>query len=188
MKQTKAFLISKKFVSSDVGLFSFYVENEGFSFTPGQYTILTIPSSTKPLKRLYSFAGSSGNNNVFELLIKHIPGGLSSEYLKKMCVGETIEISGPAGLFTQKQTPARKIYMATGTGYAPIRSFLLSEGAKSVKSTLYWGIRDLSETYLFDELLSLKNSSPSFSFAYCLSQQKSFDSIPAYLLHYSRLR
>ena len=187
MKQIKAFLVSKIAVSYDVYHLFFYVEGEGFDFTPGQYAILTIPTSPTPLKRLYSFAGTNSNKNVFELLIKLVPGGAASEYVRSLHIGDMVDVAGPAGLFTQKQTPARKVYMATGTGFAPIRSFLSSWPSSSLNGVFFWGLKDLSEIYMFDELLRLKWTSPSFSFTYCLSQQASFDTIPADLLHYFRL-
>ncbi len=174
-------------VAPDVCHLFFYVEGEGFEFKPGQYAILHVPSSPAPLKRLYSFAGSSGNKNVFELLVKLVPGGVASEYIKGLGVGDVVDASGPAGLFSERESASRKVYMATGTGYAPIRSFLMSSrDTKTVKGSLFWGLRDYSETYLFDELLTLKKASDSFSFTYCLSQQTSFDTIPADLLQYFR--
>ena len=186
MKQVKAFLFSKKIIANDVYHLFFHVEDGGFEFKPGEYAILTIPSSPSPLKRLYSFAGSNLDKNTFELLIKLVPGGVASEYIRSLVIGDKIDISGPAGLFLQQKTELKKIYMTTGTGFAPIRSFLLSGPSQALNSLLFWGMRDLSEVYLFDELLSLKKISPSFSFYYCLSQQSSFDIIPADLLQYFR--
>lgn len=187
MKQIKACLVSKKMVSQDVCHLYFYAEGEGFEFKAGQYAILTVPASPTPLKRLYSFAGSNKDKNVFELLIKLIPGGVASEYIRELSVGDMVDASGPAGLFSERESASRKVYMATGTGYAPIRSFLLSLGSpNTTKRSLFWGLRDYSETYLFDELLALKKASDSFSFTYCLSQQASFDTIPADLLQYFR--
>lgn len=187
MKQVKAFLFSKKTVSHDVYHLYFHVPDGGFEFNPGQYAILTIPSSPTPLKRLYSFAGTNSNKNTFELLIKLIPGGAASEYIQNLKLGDSIDVSGPAGLFSLQKTGTKKIYMTTGTGFAPIRSFLMSDISKIGNSVLFWGLKDISEIYLFDELLSLKSSSPSFSFFYCLSQQPSLNIIPADLLHYFRM-
>lgn len=187
MIQTTAFLISKKEVSHEVYHLFFYVPGEGLSFSPGQYAILSIPSSPNPVKRLYSFAGSNSNKNVFELLVKLVPGGVASEYIRSLQVGDTTAVSGPAGLFTEQKTSFNKIYMATGTGFAPIRSFLSSHLFNPPAISLYWGLRDVSESCLFDELLSMKKLTPSFSFWYCLSQQASFNSIPADLLQYFRM-
>ncbi|MFH0773529.1 MAG: FAD-dependent oxidoreductase [bacterium] len=186
MKQAKAILLSKKMVSVDVCHLYFYTEGEGFEFSPGQYVILTVPNSPTPLKRLYSFAGSNSNKNVFELLIKLIPTGAASEYVRGLVVGDMVDVLGPAGLFVQQKTVARKIYMVTGTGFAPIRSFLTSPSQKPLNCALFWGLKDLSETYMFDELFHLKNTFSSFSFYYCLSRQPSFSTIPANLLHYFR--
>jgi len=186
MKQVQATLLSKKIVAPDVVHLYFYVGGDGLFFEPGQYAIVTIPSSPAPLKRLYSFAGSNKDKSVFELLVKIIPGGISSTFLASLSVGSSITVTGPAGLFTQKKTEKRKVYMVTGTGFAPLRSFLQSTQVSALNSVLYWGVKDLSETYLFDELLALKKASPGFSFYYCLSRQPSLDTIPADLLHYFR--
>lgn len=184
MKHLKATLISKQYVSGDVCVLSFYA-GEGFDFIPGQYVILTVPG-TPSVKRLYSFAGKSNQNNQFELLIKIVEGGVGTQYLKALRVGDVVDVSGPAGLFRQQQTEGRKIYMVTGTGYAPIRSFFLSSADKDLsKHLLFWGMRNLDETYLFDELFELHREK-SLSFYYCLSRQDSFESIPAHLLQHYR--
>jgi len=186
MKQERAVLLSKKILTENVYHLYFYTEGNGFEFVPGQYVVLNVPSSPSPLKRLYSFAGSNNDKKAFDLLIKLVPGGISSDYIRGLSIGDTIEVSGPAGLFSEQKTDNRKIYMATGTGFAPIRSFLLSHKSGSINSSLFWGLKDLSEIYLFEELRALEQQNPLFSFSYCLSQQSSFSSIPADLLHYYR--
>lgn len=184
MKNLKATLLSKQYVAADVCSFSFFAD-EGFDFIPGQYVILTVPG-TPAVKRLYSFAGKSNSNNQFELLIKIVEGGVGTQYLKSLHVGDVVDVAGPAGLFRQQQTPGRKIYMVTGTGYAPIRSFFLSSSQTDLSNQfLFWGMRTLDETYLLDELYSLHKEG-SLSFYYCLSRQSSFESIPAHLLQHYR--
>lgn len=188
MIQTQATLTSKKMLAADVShLFFSLKDGVELTYTPGQYIILTIPSSPTPLKRLYSFAGTNKNKNAFELLVKLVPGGAASEFLSCLPVGGTIDVAGPAGLFALQQTPARKIYMVTGTGFAPIRSFLTSGSPFALNSSLFWGMRDFSEAYMIDELLNLKKQYDSFSFYYCLSQQKELEIIPAELQHFFRM-
>lgn len=186
MKNIKAFLLSKKIVSPDVFHLFFCYEGENLSYIPGQYIILTIPSSPTPLKRLYSLAGSNKNNNEFELIIKLVPDGAASEYIKTLNVGDAVDITGPAGLFAEQGTNNQKIFMTTGTGFAPIRSFLHSTNLSSAPRTLYWGLKNLSEVYLFEELLRLEAEASNFHFTYCLSQQPSLTTIPAHLQHYFR--
>jgi len=186
MIQTQATLTSKISLASDVCRFVFSVADSLFSYVPGQYVILTIPHPSGPVKRLYSLAGNSSEKNTFELIIKLVEGGAASGYLTSLAIGDSVEIAGPAGLFKEQPTTFRKIYMATGTGIAPIRSFLLSKDEKSVNSVLYWGMRNTSEAYLMDELIRIRKSALFFDFYYCLSQQSPLVSIPADLLQYFR--
>jgi len=174
-------LISKKFVSNDVCHLFFSHEDSDFTFTPGQYAILNIPSSPTPLKRLYSFAGTNMEDGMFDLLIKLVPGGIASEYVRSLKVGECVDVSGPAGLFCLQKNDKRKIFMATGTGIAPIRSFLSTRAPHALNSLLFWGLKDFVDTYLIDELLSLKAAHSSFAFYCCFSRQTSFDNISSRL-------
>ena len=178
MKQIKAILISKEFVSKDVCRLYFSHEDDDFSFIPGQYAILAVPSLSTPLKRLYSFAGPSTDKGKFELLIKIIPGGVASEYVRALTVTQVVDITGPAGLFRLQNNEKRKIFMATGTGIAPIRSFLFTRSAPALNGVLFWGLKDFAESYMVEELSQLNLSHPSFLFYYCLSQQASFEDIP----------
>jgi len=185
MNQFKATLLGRQQVSADVYLLSFYSNMGSFGFVPGQYAILTIPGQT-PLKRLYSFASAPNTYGGFELFIKIIDGGMGTQYLKTLRLGDCVDVSGPAGLFSMQKSEKRKIFMATGTGYAPIRSFFLSSSPSSLKnSMLFWGMRTIEDTCLLNELYSL-NRDRGLSFYYCLSQQNLPTSIPAYLLQHYR--
>lgn len=175
MKKLRVRLASKKFVTQDVCHFYFSFQDDDFSYNPGQYIILTIPTSTTPVKRLYSFANAYTQKGFFELIVKLLPGGAASEYLSQMKEGDDIEAMGPAGLFSLQNNEKRKIYMATGTGIAPIRSFLTSQLPHSLNSLLFWGLKDIPNSYLMDELFSLKNNTSSFDYYYCFSQQASFN-------------
>jgi Na+-transporting NADH:ubiquinone oxidoreductase subunit F len=188
MIHAKATLTDRKILAPDIfHLFFSLEEGAELIYIPGQYIILTIPSSPTPVKRLYSFAGSNKNGGVFELLVKLVPGGVASEYLKNLPIDGKIDVSGPAGLFSLQETPLRKIYMVTGTGFAPIRSLLVSGSPHAQNSTLFWGMRDFSEAYMMDELLNIKNQFEAFSFFYCLSQQKELGLIPAELQRFFRI-
>lgn len=184
MKKLRVRLASKKPLTQDVCHFYFSFEDSDFSYKPGQYIILTIPTSTTSVKRLYSFASADTQKGGFELIVKLLPGGAASEYLSQMKVGEDIEAMGPAGLFSLQNNEKRKIYMATGTGIAPIRSFLTSQLPHSLNSLLFWGLKDIPNSYLADELLSLKNNNFSFDYYYCFSQQASFGEPTAESSHF----
>lgn len=178
MKKIVASLSSKQFVTSDVCRLVFSFDDPKFTYSPGQYLILSIPTTTTPLKRLYSFAGSNTTKGSFELLIKIVPGGVASEYVRSLKTDDKVEVSGPAGLFILQNNNKRKVYMVTGTGIAPIRSFLFSGGPCALNSILFWGLKDVASSYLTDELFNLKTTHPGFNYYYCFSQQSAFEGVP----------
>ncbi len=183
-----ATLIEKRSFCDGISLFTFKITDFKLSFTPGQYVVLDVPSIPNPVKRLYSIASSSAHSSSFELLVKSVPGGVASAYIDSFVFGQVASFSGPAGLFSYQESEKPKVFMATGTGFAPIRSILSSlSKTDTTKKTLLWGLSSLKSVYLFSELLTLEKELPSFSFFYCLSQETSLTEIPAYFRHYFRL-
>lgn len=146
--------------------------NEQLPFQAGQYVILKIGEQ----RRLFSISSSSDRCDQFELLVKLIPGGVASEYFKNIVVGETAQFQGPAGLFTLRKNDRNKIFMATGTGIAPILSMLYSEYAS--QSTLFWGLRTIDDVYYLEKLKELSNKYANFQFFICLSREENLDKIP----------
>ena len=183
-----AALTEKQTFAEGVSLFTFYILESKLSFTPGQYIIVNIPTSQGSVKRLYSIASSNTSTDSFTLLIKDIPGGVASTHLNSLTFGQTISFSGPAGMFSYQQSPKPKVFITTGTGFAPIRSILLSLPKNDTsKKTLLWGMPTAKSVYLFNELLSFEKNLLFFSFQLCLSQEQSLLVIPAQFRHYFRL-
>lgn len=79
--------------------------------------------------RLYSVAsardGEKRNANNLALTVKRVPGGLVSEWLCNLKVGDRIAVAGPFGsTFLIPDDPGANILMiCTGTGSAPFRAF-----------------------------------------------------------------
>lgn len=124
----KTHLSKKLQLTSDVWLYAFTLpEPTTLSFIPGQYLIMFVPQgSGEKARRLYSIASPNTVTNGFELLVKLIPNGCSSRYFEKLNVNDEVEFQGPAGMFTVRESSRNKIGLVTGTGYAPVRSMLLS--------------------------------------------------------------
>ena len=157
-----------------------------FSFKPGQYAILTVPHEKEPVKRLYSLA-SPPNDAYFELLIKPVPGGAASSYIQTLTAGSSVEMQGPAGLFELQNTPKTKVFLSTGTGYAPMRSFILSTPHHTQNYYLFWGMPTFRTTYLVDELISLSLHDPLFHPKVCLSREASIEAVPETMRAYFSL-
>ncbi len=171
-------LTNKTILPGNVDLLRFTLApGETLRFTAGQYVILTVPHEVMPVKRLYSIASSSQDETSFELIIKRVPGGIASRYIETFHEGQNIEFQGPAGLFALKDTSRDKVFLTTGTGIAPIRSFLRSSLPHAQKCYLFWGLPTLNELYLFDELKQLARTNPNLKVTICLSREQSLESV-----------
>lgn len=176
-------LTNKIQLTSDVYLFCFdFIEPKEIAFSSGQYLILQIPQSQSSINRIYSIASSNKEKTSFELLIKIIPDGRASEYLKNLVIGAILTCQGPAGMFTFKDNnnfEKKRVFFATGTGFAPMRSMLLSNLNLLDKAefVLFWGLPNVSEVYLLNELKNLSLKYPKFKFHICLSREQDLNKI-----------
>lgn len=96
--------------------------NNSFKFHSGQYINLIKGN----IKRSYSIANPFKINSNIELLIKKYKNGQMSEYwFNKAKKDDLVRIEGPLGTFFLRETTKKNIiFLATGTGIAPIKSIL----------------------------------------------------------------
>jgi NAD(P)H-flavin reductase len=150
------------------------VEPAAIDFQPGQFVSFEIerPGSPIPATRAYSIASGAHDRGTIELLLNYVPDGPGSEYLFGLRDGDRTSFRGPVGSFVLRDSPRDLLFVATGTGIAPIRSMLLSlSHAGSPRAmTLFWGLRSERDLYYQDELLRLGEQLPRFSFITTLSQ------------------
>ena len=98
-------------------------ENIEFSFQSGQYVRLKVPGGVE--WRSYSMASTARDLPRMDFLVRILNGGLVSEYLRTRCrVGDEILVQGPMGAFILHSPRAPQIFIAGGTGLAPILSML----------------------------------------------------------------
>jgi ferredoxin-NADP reductase len=98
-------------------------EVSDFPYPAGQFisTVATDPRG-KSQTRAYSIA-SAASGNRFELCINRVEGGFFSNHLCDLPVGDTVQVHGPHGNFTLREPLTDSIFVATGTGIAPMRGF-----------------------------------------------------------------
>lgn len=100
---------------------------ESFNFVPGQFvSAVALDAAGKQQTRGYSLA-SAPRGNRFELCVNRVPDGFFSNHLADLAdlaPGGTIQIYGPHGYFFLHEPFTDSILIATGTGIAPMRSFL----------------------------------------------------------------
>ena len=144
------------------------------TFVPGQWVSFEIErqGSPFPATRAYSIASSASRHNAIELVLNRVAGGPGSGYLFGLREGDTTAFLGPLGSFVLRDSPRDVLFVATGTGIAPFRSMLwsLAETSSSRVITLLWGLRSERDLYYQEELISLRERLPGFSFITTLSQ------------------
>ena len=96
--------------------------NSNFNFNSGQYVNIIKGNLT----RSYSIANCSDHKNQLEFFIKNYENGLMSEYFfKEAKINDLLRLEGPIGTFFLRESSFKNIiFLATGTGVAPIKSIL----------------------------------------------------------------
>ena len=98
-------------------------EDSDFSFHSGQYVRVKMPGTTE--WRSYSMASTPRELPRIDFLVRILSGGVVSEYLRNGCrAGDEIIIDGPRGAFILHSSHAPQIFIAGGTGLAPILAML----------------------------------------------------------------
>lgn len=95
-----------------------------FLYNSGQYVNIIKGAN----KRSYSIANACIENNLLTFFIKKNETGLMSKYWFDIaCVNDVLRIEGPLGSFFLRDNHKQNIiFLATGTGVAPIKSILES--------------------------------------------------------------
>ena len=114
--------------------------NSNFNFNSGQYVNIIKGNLT----RSYSIANCSNHNNELEFFIKKYINGLMSEYFfKEAKLNDLLRLEGPIGTFFLRDSSFKNIvFLATGTGIAPIKSILegLDKSLEQHQNKNFWVI------------------------------------------------
>jgi NAD(P)H-flavin reductase len=151
------------------------MEPPQITFKAGQFLSFEVGQDEKKraLIRPYSIASPPSRPDVITLLFNLIPGGPGSTYLFSLKEGDETQFKGPTGAFYLRDDPTRDhLFVATGTGIAPIRAMLLALFEKDAAGaiTLFWGLRSQRDLYYQDELEAWARAHPRFSFVTTLSR------------------
>ena len=108
-------------------LFSFKTTRQpAFRFRSGQFAMIGLEVSGRPLLRAYSMASADYDDHLEFFSIK-VPNGPLTSRLQHLKVGDSVLLNGkPTGtLLLDNLLPGRNLYlMATGTGLAPFLSLI----------------------------------------------------------------
>jgi Na+-transporting NADH:ubiquinone oxidoreductase subunit F len=144
-------------------------------FRAGQYIQFQTPEyelSSESVYRAYSCSSVPSRKDIVELEIRLVPNGICTTYVfEHMKEGDEVTINGPYGEFFLRDTDAEIVFIAGGSGMAPIKSILLDMAEKGIdrKATYFFGARTTRDLFLLDEMKELEKRLPRFSFVPALS-------------------
>lgn len=125
--------------------------NTPFTFLAGQYVDVIGPGG---IRRSYSVSNAPASDNQLQLHIRAVQCGAMSQYwFEQAKVNDLIRIHGPLGsFFIRPLTGLHLVFLATGTGIAPIKAMLEQLATapldkQPLSATLYWGGRQLQDLY-----------------------------------------
>ncbi|HXM23287.1 MAG TPA: FAD-dependent oxidoreductase [Terriglobales bacterium] len=96
-----------------------------FGFVAGQWlSFKTNMPDGEEITRAYSIASPPADDNRFALCLNRVQDGFMSNFLCDMKEGDEISCQGPFGDFILRPPLRDTIFIATGTGIAPLRSML----------------------------------------------------------------
>ena len=180
MKEYPVSLLSKKLIAED--MYELHVTKPtDFSYDAGQFVQFLIPGDEKHVPRSYSIS-SAPSDEALAFCIERIDGGLGSTYLTDMNEGDTVMMRGPRGRFVVNKDAESHMYIATGSGLAPIMAMLRDEletKKSTVPTTLLFGVRHEENIFWQDRLDELAAQYSNFSYQLCLSQPKDIASCNA---------
>lgn len=147
------------------------VEPDEIVFQAGQYVSIKVNVAGE--RRSYSIVSTPDINHGVTLVAEILPNGKGSEYLRGLKPGDEVEILGPLGRFVVDEVTPKLLFVATGSGIAPIYGMIedrLINKRDMRPMRLHWGMRDESKIFWLDNFQRLSDEHPYFVFDLVLSQ------------------
>jgi CDP-4-dehydro-6-deoxyglucose reductase len=157
-------------VGADVAIVSLQLPaSDPFRYYAGQYIQFILKDGRR---RSYSMANPPSDENRVELHLRHMPGGAFTDRVfgaaeNPLKVREILRVEGPLGsFFLREDTGKPLVFLASGTGFAPIKAIveqMIASGDRRTV-TLYWGGRRPADLYMHDKAREWEQSLPGFRY------------------------
>jgi len=155
---------------------TFRVENEDrLEFLPGQSIRIEVPVNGNSMQLPFSIASAPREDNCFELCLKRGSKGSPADRLCELNAGTQLRSSRPSGAFVLNEPTGDTVFLAAGTGIAPIRSmlhWLLQQRDRRHSSGVWllFGARDNESLFFDQEFRQLAGQHSSFHYIPTLSR------------------
>ncbi|MCX8057983.1 MAG: 2Fe-2S iron-sulfur cluster binding domain-containing protein [Spirochaetes bacterium] len=148
-------------------------------FKAGQFIQIEVPPyelSENTVYRAYSISSEPYEYNNIELMIRYVKNGICTTYIHKyLKVGDKLTINGPYGEFYLRETDSDIVFIAGGSGMAPIKSIILDMIRKNIthrKSLFIFGARTTKDLFLIEYFKEIEKKLPNFTFIPIVSEPK----------------
>jgi len=149
---------------------------EGIAFKAGQYVQFEVPKyklTSGPEYRAYSISSDAAQRHSLELVITKVPQGAVTTYVHDFLKeGEELRATGPYGKFYLRNSDRDILFIATGSGLAPIKSMLHQVEHEQIRRKIqfFFGARTTDDLYYQEELLAWEKTLPDFKYVPTLSR------------------
>ncbi|MFN0118771.1 MAG: ferredoxin--NADP reductase [Elusimicrobiota bacterium] len=160
-------------------------EGKEMNYKSGQFVQIFVPQEAdKPLRRSYSIASAPKDPRWFELCVTLVDGGKGSSYLHSLKPGQKVQVMGPLGKFSYPEKITRDlVFIATGSGIAPMRSMIDNLIDKNLDKSLYllYGNRYDNDIIYKNEWESLEKEHDNFKICLTLSRPEKWQGPKGYV-------
>jgi ferredoxin-NADP reductase len=161
-------------LSPTVRTFRFrFPEGKWIPFQAGQFCMVQVPKDGKIVKKAYSICSAPFEEGYLDLCIKKVDGGHATGWFWTLKEGDAVTVTLPYGGFLLKEPlDADPIFVATGTGLAPLRSMLktLLKNGCDRPMVLIFGVRYENELIYAEEFRALEKQHSNFRFIPTISR------------------
>jgi ferredoxin-NADP reductase/rubredoxin/DMSO/TMAO reductase YedYZ heme-binding membrane subunit len=178
-KEISATIKSKKFLTDDVIELTCET-SEVLESLPWQSISCVFTDDQWIFRRTYSLAKHASKH--FTCLIHLTKEGRGGRYLRAVQKGVHFTVSQPFGTFVMKNHSSKKVFLATGTGIAPLFS-LISSMKPDEQARVFFGVRTQKDIFYLEQLkqysltqLSLYLSQESEASIQALQEASHFES------------
>ncbi len=151
-------------------------DSQDITFKAGQY----IQLESQPYRgrdavmRAYSISSPPSETHAVETVIRLVPDGICTTWVFEVLKqGDPVSFSGPYGEFCLSDTERPCLFVAGGSGMAPIWSMLrdMREKGNQRSATYFFGALTQADLFYVDELRQLAQSVDWFQFVPALSNE-----------------
>ncbi len=159
-------VVGRELLTHDIAQLTVQLDVAGqgaFDYLPGQYARIAVgaPGEGGEVFRNYSFATPPNAEGRVTFFVRKVPGGaFSPRVVDGDVVGQPVRVEGPLGDFRLHEGDGALLFVAGGSGLAPIVAMLKAAVAagETRDATLLFGARTQRDLYALEEIAAIGRS------------------------------